>query len=75
MRISPANFITSSKYLGSVFACAMISAVLFFQMELAKCSDRNFSGRPVYLAILEGKSVEELVTSTVFSGKSGANFL
>ena len=53
----------------------MISAVLFFQMELAKCSDRNFSGRPVYLAILEGKSVEELVTSTVFSGKSGANFL
>ena len=54
--------------------CAIISAVLFFQMELAKCRDRYFSGLPVYLANMDGRSVEELVTITVFSGSNGATF-
>lgn len=45
--------------------------MLFFQMELAKCSDRYFSGRPVYLAKVLGSSVEELVTTTVFVGVPG----
>ena len=62
-----------SKYFASVLGCAMISAVLFFQMEFAKWSDRNFSGLPVNFASLEGSRVEELVTMTVFSGRSGAS--
>ena len=41
----------------------MTSVMLFFQMELAKCSDRYFSGRPVYLAKVLGSSVEEFVTN------------
>ena len=52
----------------------MISAVLFFQMELAKCSARYFSGLPVYLANFEGSNVDEFVTRTVFSGIAGASF-
>ena len=34
----------------------MISAVLFFQMLLAKCSAKNFSGLPVASASILGKS-------------------
>ena len=59
----------------SVWAWPMTSAVLFFQMEFAKCSDRYFSGRPVYLAKVLGSSVEEFVTTTVFCGRTGASFL
>ena len=62
--------LTLSSYIGVI-----ISAVLFFQMELAKCRDKNFSGLPVNFANFEGSSVEELVTITVFSGSNGAKFL
>ena len=74
MRMSLANCITTSKIFGSVLLCAMISAMLFFQIEFAKCSDRYLSGRPVYLANFDGSRVEEFVTSTVFAGISGASF-
>ena len=40
MRICAANAMTASNAAGLVFGCAMISAVLFFQMEFAKCSAR-----------------------------------
>ena len=73
--ISSENFIICSKYSFSVLDCAIISAVLFFQMELAKCRDKNFSGLPVNFANFEGSSVEELVTITVFSGSNGAKLL
>ena len=75
MRMAWANSMTSSKYRCSVWAWAMTSVMLFFQMELAKWRDRNFSGLPVALANLEGSRVEELVTSTVLAGSSPASFL
>lgn len=53
----------------------MISAVLFFQMEFAKCSARYRSDRPVYFANFEGSSEDEFVTRIVFSGSAGASFL
>ena len=52
----------------------MTSVMLFFQMELAKWSDRYFSGRPVYLANVLGSNVDEFVTTTVFAGSTGASF-
>ena len=74
MRIWLANSTSWSKTAGSVWAWPMISAVLFFQIEFAKCSDRYFLGRPVYLANWLGSSVDELVAMTVLAGSSGAIF-
>ena len=65
---------TSSKYLFSVVSCFMTSAVLFFQIELAKCKAKNLIGLPVYLESLLGSMVEELVTTIVFSGNNGDIF-
>ena len=65
---------TLLKYSSSVFGCTITSAVLFFQIELAKCKAKNLSGLPVYLASLLGSIVEELVTTIVFSGRRGAIF-
>ena len=73
MRIWPANSTISSKWAGSVSDWPMTSAVLFFQMELAKCSDRYLSGRPVALANWLGRSVEEFVAMTVLAGSTGAS--
>ena len=74
IRMSLANCITSLKYFSSVCACVIISAVLFFHIELAKCNDKYLSGLPVYFANIDGRSVDELVTITVFSGRSGESF-
>ena len=52
----------------------MTSAVLLRQMRLAKCSAKNFSGRPVDAAIWLGSSVEELVTRMVLSGRYFASY-
>ena len=74
MRIWLANSIISSKTAASVPSCPMTSAVLFFQMEFAKCRATYLAGRPVFLANCPGKRVEELVATTVLSGSRGASF-
>ncbi|CRH89511.1 Uncharacterised protein [Chlamydia trachomatis] len=51
----------------------MISAVLFFQISLAKCKARNFFGRPVASANWLGNNVEEFVAKIVFSGATFPN--
>ena len=73
IRISLAKAITASNDSLEVLSWAITSAVLFFQIELAKCSERYLSGRPVCAAKVEGRSVEELVQSMVFAGISGAS--
>ena len=50
MRIWLANSIISSKTAASVPSWPMTSAVLFFQMEFAKCRATYLAGRPVFLA-------------------------
>src|SRR5699024_3321095 len=73
--IAFANSITSLKYFTSVPGCFIISAVLFFQISLAKCRAKNFSGRPVASANWLGNKVEEFVAKTVFAGATFPNSL
>ena len=72
MRIAFANSITSSKCSWLVSFCFIISAILFFHIELAKCIAKYLSGLSVYFASLDGNKVDEFVTTTVFSERSGA---
>ena len=58
-----------------ILLCFITSAVLFFQIELAKCKAKNLSGLFVYLASLLGNIVEEFVTRIVFSSRIEASFL
>ena len=75
MPMAAAKSTTSWKAAGSVPGWPMISAVLLRQIWLAKCSAKNFSGRPVKGAIALGSSVEELVARMVFWGRCGASAL
>jgi hypothetical protein len=74
MPMARANSTTVSKTAGLVFAVPMTSAVLNFQIWLAKCRARKRSGRPVKSFMSLGSRVEEFVAKIVCSGASAASF-
>ena len=74
MPIAEEKAIRVSNTAGSVSSVPITSAVLNFQMLLAKCSARKRSGRPVKALRSLGSKVELLVAKIVLSGASPASF-
>lgn len=70
MPMSAAKASSASNTFGSVSCVPITSAVLYFQIWLAKCRAMKRSGRPVASWIALGSSVDELVAKMVFSGAS-----
>ena len=69
MPMARANSTTALYDSSLVLGVPMTSAVLFFQMLLAKCSARKRSSRPVKPIIALGSRVEEFVHRMVCCGR------